>query len=299
MLKKFSIVIPTYNSSNYIFDNWKSLLDSNLFFIANEVIYINDGSTDDSEYILKELYNEYPNKLRIINLYKNEGRYSARLHGARNAFGPFILFMDIRVNVDLNFTNEFSKLIQLHNCLTSNILIDIQKNIYNLYWQRVHEFIFKNHYALSKKICFINSSNYSKFLTGTTLLYVSKNIYIRACDNIHYKNPLHDDGVLIENIVNITPMLLSPNLNISWSPRNNLSDFITRIWERGPSFAELHLFKRKDKFFYLILFYTICMLYFLIYLSANLYFKIISWNLKKWKNLKKCKNLRNPKRMKI
>ena len=53
---KFSVVIPIFNSEEYL----KECLDSviNQTFKDFEIICVNDGSTDDSEAILKDYANK-------------------------------------------------------------------------------------------------------------------------------------------------------------------------------------------------------------------------------------------------
>ena len=51
-MNKVSIIVPVYNTSKYLNSCIKSLLHQTLEDI--EIILINDGSTDDSESIIKK-----------------------------------------------------------------------------------------------------------------------------------------------------------------------------------------------------------------------------------------------------
>lgn len=86
---KFSVVIPIFNSE-YL----KECLDSVISqtFKDFEIICINDGSTDDSETILKE----YANKDNRIKIYYQEhkGQGAARNYGMELAEGEYISFLD-------------------------------------------------------------------------------------------------------------------------------------------------------------------------------------------------------------
>lgn len=87
---KFSVVIPIFNSEEYL----KECLDSviNQTFKDLEIICINDGSTDNSEAILQD----YANKENRMKIYSQEhkGQGAARNYGMALAKGEFISFLD-------------------------------------------------------------------------------------------------------------------------------------------------------------------------------------------------------------
>lgn len=85
-----SIIVPVYNSENYIERCIESILSQT--YADWELIVVNDGSTDDSEKIIKHLV---ALDSRIRYYYKNNGGVSsARNLGIKNAKGEFILFLD-------------------------------------------------------------------------------------------------------------------------------------------------------------------------------------------------------------
>lgn len=85
-----TIIIPVYNTEKYIVDCVKSIQSSreNLY----QIILINDGSTDSSLAVCKELVNEY--KMIKLIASENKGVASARNLGIQNADGEWILFID-------------------------------------------------------------------------------------------------------------------------------------------------------------------------------------------------------------
>lgn len=85
-----SIIIPVYNTENYLEECLDSLLNTE--FKSLEIIIINDGSTDDSELILERYLNEYS---FIKYIYQdNNGQGAARNVGLEQAVGKYIYFMD-------------------------------------------------------------------------------------------------------------------------------------------------------------------------------------------------------------
>ena len=84
-----SVIVPAYNVEKYI----KTCLDSliNQTYSNFEIIIINDGSTDQTEEILRS-YQSNP-KFRIYSQ-KNGGLSAARNHGLKLANGELVCFID-------------------------------------------------------------------------------------------------------------------------------------------------------------------------------------------------------------
>ncbi len=85
----FSIVIPTYNRAATIVDTVNSLLAQS--YREFEIIIIDDGSTDNTEDLIKRTFSDS----RIKYFKKQNGeRAAARNAGARSASGVYINFVD-------------------------------------------------------------------------------------------------------------------------------------------------------------------------------------------------------------
>lgn len=89
-MDKISIVIPVYNSEKYIERAILSLM--NQTFKNIEIIVVNDGSTDNSEEIIKKLQKK-DQRIKYIKQ-KNGGPSSARNHGIEKATGNYLMFLD-------------------------------------------------------------------------------------------------------------------------------------------------------------------------------------------------------------
>lgn len=86
-MKKVSVIIPCYNSAGTIERCINSILDTNKCEL--EIIAVNDGSSDNTEEILKT----YGNRIKYITV-ENKGVSNARNIGLSKATAPFIMFMD-------------------------------------------------------------------------------------------------------------------------------------------------------------------------------------------------------------
>lgn len=69
------LVIPCYNEANrFLKDQYLEFLNS---FPENFLIFVNDGSKDETGNILKKLYESFSQQIHIINLAKNKGKSNA------------------------------------------------------------------------------------------------------------------------------------------------------------------------------------------------------------------------------
>ena len=83
-----SVIIPVYNQAKYIGDAIDSILIQTKK--ANEIIVVNDGSTDE----LLDVLREYRMVITLINLERNQGVSFARNTGIKHATGDIIIFQD-------------------------------------------------------------------------------------------------------------------------------------------------------------------------------------------------------------
>ena len=90
-MPKVSVIVPVYNVEKYIERCIKTLITQTLSDI--EIIFVDDGSKDNSKKIIEKYLKLYPNKLKY--LYKeNGGLSSARNYGIPYAKGEYIAFLD-------------------------------------------------------------------------------------------------------------------------------------------------------------------------------------------------------------
>lgn len=82
-----SVIIPNYNYAYYLPQAIESVLNQSYPHV--EVIVVDDGSTDESESILKR----YVGRVRLIRQ-QNQGVATARNRGVAEASGEFIAFLD-------------------------------------------------------------------------------------------------------------------------------------------------------------------------------------------------------------
>ncbi len=88
---KVSVIIPVYNTKDYLKKCLDSLINQSLAEI--EILAVDDGSTDGSGEILKEYAQKYPKKFKAF-FKENGGQASARNLALLHAKGEYLGFVD-------------------------------------------------------------------------------------------------------------------------------------------------------------------------------------------------------------
>jgi dolichol-phosphate mannosyltransferase len=119
----YSIVIPAFNEA----ENLPSLLKElssvcSTLHSSFEIILINDGSTDNTEYLLSSLHNEHP-QLRHLCLPHRIGQSGALYAGINVALGEWIITLDADGQ---NCPSDIPKLIQA--CTDFDCVASYRKN---------------------------------------------------------------------------------------------------------------------------------------------------------------------------
>ena len=103
-----SVVIPVFNEEESLVELNNQILNSIDKNKTYELIYINDGSTDQSKNILSTLASKNSN-IKLINFYKNKGKADALNSGFYFSSGKIVITLDSDLQDD---PNEFQKLIK-------------------------------------------------------------------------------------------------------------------------------------------------------------------------------------------
>ncbi len=108
---KFSIIVPCYNSAEFVPRCLDSILNTK--YKNLEIICINDGSKDNTLEILDK-YASKDSRIKVINQ-QNKGIGATRNVGLENACGDFIHFVDSDDTVEEQIYDELNKFIIKHN----------------------------------------------------------------------------------------------------------------------------------------------------------------------------------------
>lgn len=102
-----SVIVPVYNGEKYIEDCLNSII--NQTYRDLQIIVVNDGSIDNTEYILANI-SKIDSRIQVINK-KNGGVSSARNIGLKHATQDCITFVDDDDTIDLDMYKFLMKYI--------------------------------------------------------------------------------------------------------------------------------------------------------------------------------------------
>ena len=94
-LVDLSVIIPVYNEQDVLgklFERLYPVMDA--LGRSFEVLFVNDGSSDNSSGILAEQFEQRPDVTRVVSLSSNAGQHAALIAGFELTRGKFIITLD-------------------------------------------------------------------------------------------------------------------------------------------------------------------------------------------------------------
>lgn len=137
-----SVVIPVHNEQevlNSLFNRLFPVMDS--FNKPFEVIFINDGSKDNTEAVLDELQTKRPGEVRIIHFNGNFGQHMAIMAGFEQVRGDIVVTMDADLqNPPEDIPKLVEKMEQGHD-VVGGYRMDRQDTAWRRWVSRAHNII--------------------------------------------------------------------------------------------------------------------------------------------------------------
>ncbi len=91
---RVSVVIPTFNRAILLGRTIPALVNQQTHDFTYEVIFVSNGSSDNSDAILKEAAAHYPDKIRYFYIAPTGGPSAPRNFGIRAATGDVVIILD-------------------------------------------------------------------------------------------------------------------------------------------------------------------------------------------------------------
>lgn len=165
---KLSIIIPCKNGDDNILELHNKIIDT-LDKIKYEIIYVDDGSTDDTLKKLKEIYEKDVQHVKVLSFSRTFNKEAAILAGIQNAKGTYTCIMDS----SLKHNPEY--ILNMYNFLEENEEYDIVAIKRNINETKLLGLVNK----LVKKYCNIDMlevcSEYKMFRTNVKDALISLN----------------------------------------------------------------------------------------------------------------------------
>tara|TARA_B100000676_G_scaffold130186_1_gene129238 strand:+ start:1692 stop:2639 length:948 start_codon:yes stop_codon:yes gene_type:complete len=256
-----SIVIPIFNEEENIIKLSNSI-KSALSKLDYEVIFINDGSTDNSEIKINEIIKKF-NNFKLINLRRNYGQTAAMQAGFDNAIGKVIIPMDGDLQND---PNDIPILIEKLN-EGYDVVSGWRKNRYDKKFTRILPSKIAN--IIISKISGLHLHDY-----GCTLKAYKKEIIedIKLYGEMHRFIPIYaswEGAKVTEIAVNHHPRIAGKTkYGLSRIPKVVLDLLVIRFFDKSLD-RPIHLFGKFGLFMFFLAF-----ILFLIAISIKLFMDI-------------------------
>lgn len=252
MKMKYSIIIPVYNGEEYI---CKSLDSCKPLLSVSEVIVVNDGSTDDTEVILKS-YHGY--KFKTITT-ENRGLSCARNLGIKEAKGEYVLFLDADDCWTLNIIQAI-ELVELNDSLdvlyfnAQNVIENDSNKIYIQDAYKIEENKIYSGEQVLDKCVFFNIPHEAwrgiyrrSFLLNNSISFIPGLIY--EDNDYWFKIMKYAKKIMFSNIVAYNYLIRSNSTIRSTANYKNVDGVLTNIEsilsENNISEGYLYAFSKK------------------------------------------------------
>ncbi len=131
---KLDIVVPLYNEEENLADFYNEVKKS-LSNIEYRLIFVNDGSSDNSLKVLKDLYKFDKKRVRVVSFSRNFGKESAIYAGLKNSNAEYTAIIDADLQQDPNYLLEMINKLDKNNDIDSICMIQAQKK--NRFFQKL------------------------------------------------------------------------------------------------------------------------------------------------------------------
>ena len=123
---KLDVIVPLYNEEENLKDFYK-VVNKSLKDIEYRLIFVDDGSTDNSLKVLKKLYDSNKGIIRIISFSRNFGKESAIYAGLKNSNAEYAAIIDADLQQDPDYLVEMSSILDKSDDFDSVCMIQAQK----------------------------------------------------------------------------------------------------------------------------------------------------------------------------
>lgn len=110
---KLSLVVPCYNEEENV-ELFVEKARENLADIAYEIVFINDGSKDDTIGKLKKISAKKSENITIVNFSRNFGKEAGIYAGLQYAKGDYITIIDADLQQPLEVAREMYEFLEIH-----------------------------------------------------------------------------------------------------------------------------------------------------------------------------------------
>ena len=202
-MPQISVIVPVYNTEKYLDKCINSILIQKMQDF--EIIIVNDGSTDDSESIIKKYKTKYSTQIKFYNK-PNGGLSDARNFGVKKATGEYLCFIDSDDYIDEKLFSNLEKYISQHVDLIKYKCIKVNEKYKEI--EKVDGPVFE---CKSGEEAFNELYAKDVFIETAWLYLYKKDFYIN--NNFEFPiNTYHEDWAIVPYIILSAKTVISTNI---------------------------------------------------------------------------------------
>ena len=174
-MKKISIVIPCYNEENNINNIYLELdkVSKEMNKVTFEIIFVDDGSVDDSLKIIKKLAKK-DKRVRYISFSRNFGKEAGMYAGLKYSTGDYVTIMDCDLQDPPELINDMYVSLENSSCDAVALYSDNHKD-YGLIRSFFTKCFYKLYEAVKSQI--VNPLPKGELCRKQALHYKSENLF--------------------------------------------------------------------------------------------------------------------------
>ena len=155
-----SVIIPIYNAEKYLPDLFRAL-EENEFENGDEVLLVDNGSTDSSFYMCQQQVARNPNRYHLLSYTEKAGSYAARNYAVKVSKGEALVFTDADTKPVPRWLFNIRNTLKIGIAIAGKIELEIVNNsLWELYDNLVH--LNSEKEAANSKVATANMSVYRK-----------------------------------------------------------------------------------------------------------------------------------------
>ncbi len=258
---KLSVILPTYNEANWLPETITKLdtsITTATDIKAAEIIIIDDGSSDGTKEIVRNLQTKTP----IVYIQqKNSGRFLARSAGIIKAKNEFILFIDSRVHIHPNSLKHVAAAIKKDpSKIIWNAHVHVAKegNVFARFWDAITFIAWRKYFANPREVSY-GLKDFDYYPKGTTCFIAPTSLVKEAIKNFSTKTnnlkSANDDTLMIKYFAAKSNIHISPQFCCTYHSRSTMQKFLNHAYHRGRVFVDGFLRRDGNRYFWpLVLF---------------------------------------------
>jgi len=244
---KISIVLATYTGASRLPQCLSSILNQNTT-TKLELIVVIDGPSNEIKKIVSSYKPELTKKginLTIHQFSTNQGRFVARLKGARLARYPRLIIIDDKIALFNNYVETASKLNQYNVVLPINIEAE-SKSLISRVVLLARTKLYRQGFNDNFKSYEVTADNFEATAKGTGGLIIDRQLFIKACESIveHETNlkATNEDTKILRQIVDWGKSVYKcSEAKAYYRPHVGIRAEIKHLYARGPRFVNYYI----------------------------------------------------------